>query len=148
MEVILREDIEKLGYKNDVVNVKNGYARNYLVPKGLAEVATPSAKKQLEETLRQRSHKEAKVKDEAAKLLASVQGATIKVPAKVGENGKIFGSVTSVQLADAVKKAGFEIERKHLTLKGDAIKSIGEYEADLKLHKEVVGVVTFEVVED
>ncbi len=148
MEIILKEDIGKLGHKDDIVTVKNGYARNYLIPQGKAIAATSSDKKMLEETLRQRSHKEAKVTGQASKVLADIKAATIKVGAKVGENGKIFGSVTNVQVADAIKKLGYEIERKNITINGDAIKSIGNYTAELKLHKSVSGTIEFEVLED
>lgn len=148
MEIILKEDIEKLGYKDEIVNVKNGYGRNYLIPQGKAVSATPSAKKQHEETLRQRAHKLQKVVDAANALLEKLQATTIKVGAKVGENGKIFGSVTNVQLADAYKALGHEVERKQITLKGDAIKTVGTYEASVKLHKDVQGAIKFEVVEE
>jgi len=146
MEVILKEDVEKLGYRGDTVSVKSGYARNYLVPQGLAINATPSAKKQMAETMKQRAHKELKIKEIAEKLLAGVQAAEVKVPAKVGENGKIFGSVTSVQVAEAIAKLGHTVERRHINLKGDAVKTVGTYEAELKLHKEVSGIISFEVV--
>lgn len=148
MEIILKEDIEKLGYKDEIVNVKNGYGRNFLIPQGKAVPATPSAKKQHEETLRQRAHKLQKVVDAANALLAKMQAVTIKVGAKVGENGKIFGSVTSVQLADAFTKLGHEVERKQISLKGDAIKTVGTYEASVKLHKDVQGTIKFEVIEE
>jgi large subunit ribosomal protein L9 len=148
MQVILKQDVDKLGYKDEIVNVKNGYGRNYLVPQGLATAATPSILKQHEETLRQRSHKVAKLVDEAKANLAKLQAATVKVGAKVGENGKIFGSVTTVQLADAFTKLGLEVERKQITIDGEAIKTIGSYEATIKLGKDVSGKVTFEVIEE
>jgi large subunit ribosomal protein L9 len=148
MQVILKKDVEKLGYKDEIVNVKNGYGRNYLVPHGLASVATPSIKKQHEETLRQRSHKVAKLVDEAKANLVKLQAVAIKVGAKVGENGKIFGSVTTVQLADAFTKLGLAVERKQISIDGEAIKTIGSYVATIKLGKDVAGKVTFEVVEE
>lgn len=146
MEVILKEDINKLGYKDDVVTIKAGFGRNFLIPQGKAILATVSAKKQLEETLRQRAHKEAKLVEELTALASKLKGLTIKVEAKVGENGKIFGSVSNVQLADAIKKNGLDVERKAITLKSD-VKTIGKYEASVKLHKTIVETVEFEVVE-
>lgn len=148
MEVILTQDIAKLGHKDEIVNVKNGYARNYLVPQGMAVVATDSARKVLEENLRQRAHKEEKVVAEATKVLEAIQAATIKVGAKVGENGKIFGSVTNVQLSDAIKALGHEVDRKAIAIKGEAIKTVGNYEAEVSLYKGVAGTFNFEVVED
>ena len=148
MEIILKKDIEKLGYKNDIVNVKNGYARNFLVPKGMAVVATESERKVHAENMRQSSHKEQKAVAEATAILEAIQGATIKVGAKVGESGKIFGSVTNVQLVDAITKLGHSIDRKNITLKGDAIKAIGTYEAELALYKSVKGLFSFEVIAD
>ena len=146
MEVILKKDIEKLGYKDDIVVVKNGYARNFLIPQKIAVLATESAKKVLAENLRQRAHKEAKVKDEAAALLSQIEGLSIKVGAKAGEKGKIFGSVNNIQLAEALKVAGFDIERRKIHLKEDTIKNLGEYEATIDLHKEVKAMLKFEVI--
>ena len=118
MDVILKKDVDNLGYKNDLVTVKPGYARNYLVPQGLAVVATSSTKKVREEDLRQRAHREAKLIEEATKLLAKIQGADIKVGAKAGEGDKIFGSVNSIQVAEAIKTAtGVEVDRKKVGLK-------------------------------
>lgn len=148
MEVILKQDVEKLGYKDEIVNVKNGYGRNYLIPHGFATAATTSLKKQHEETLRQRSHKVQKQVEEAKANLAKLQAATVKVGAKVGENGKIFGSVTTVQLADAFTKLGLAVERKQITIDGEAIKTIGTYDATIKLAKDVAGKIKFEVVEE
>lgn len=146
MEVILKKDVEKLGYKDDVVTVKNGFGRNYLIPQGMAILATESAKKVLAENLRQRAHKEAKVKDEASALLANIEALELKVGAKAGEKGKIFGSVNNIQLAEALKEAGFDIERRKIQLKDDTIKELGSYEATIALHKEVKAVLKFEVV--
>jgi len=146
MEVILKEDINKLGYKDDVVTIKAGFGRNFLIPQGKAILATVSAKKQLEETLRQRAHKEAKLVEELAALASKLKGLTLKVEAKVGENGKIFGSVSNVQLADAIKKNGLDIERKAITLTSD-VKTVGKYTASVKLHKTIVETIEFEVVE-
>ena len=146
MEVILKQDVEHLGYTNDVVKVRDGYARNYLIPRGLAEVATQGARKQLEETLRQRAHKEAQVREAAEKAAGQLAGKTISIPAKVGENGKIFGSVNTIMVADAIKALGVEVDRRHIKLKGDAIKSVGTYEAEVAFHRDVVRTIPFEVV--
>ena len=146
MEIILKKDVEKLGYKDDIVTVKNGYARNFLIPQGIAILATESARKVLAENLRQRAHKEAKIKEEAEGMLTHLEGLSLKVGAKAGEKGKIFGSVNSIQLAEALKEAGFDIERRKIQLKEDTIKNLGEYEATINLHKEVKATVKFEVV--
>ena len=146
MEIILKKDVDNLGYKDDIVVVKNGFGRNYLIPQGFGILATESAKKVLAENLRQRAHKEAKVKEEAAGLLAKIEGLSLKVGAKAGENGKIFGSVNNIQLAEALKEAGFDIERRKIHLKDDSIKNLGEYEATIDLHKEVKATLKFEVI--
>ena len=134
MEIILREDVEKLGFKNDIVTVKNGYGLNYLIPQGKAVLATVSAKKVLAENLKQQAHKEAKVKEEAEALAAKIAKVTIKIGAKAGENGKIFGSINSIQLADAFKSQGLEVERKRISLKEDSVKTLGSYTATARLH--------------
>jgi large subunit ribosomal protein L9 len=148
MEVILRQDVENLGFANDVVKVREGYARNFLLPRGLAVSATTSERKQLAETLKQRAHKEAKVKAEAEKFAAMLVDKTIKIGAKVGEKGKIFGSVNTIMLADAFKMLGVEIDRKHIKLKGEAIKTVGKYEAEVVFHRDVIKQIPFEVVEE
>jgi large subunit ribosomal protein L9 len=148
MEVILKKDIDKLGYKDDVVKVRDGYGRNFLIPKGLAIVATASEKKILAENLKQRAHKEAKVKAEAEKIAASLKTVAVKVGAKAGESGKIFGSVNTIQVADALKKLGFDFERTNITIKNEPIKVLGKYEAVIRLHKELAETITFEVVEE
>lgn len=148
MEVILKKDVEHLGYANDVVKVKDGYARNFLLPRGLAVSATPSEKKQLEETLKQRAHKLAKIKADAEALASSVEGKTLKIGAKVGEKGRIFGSVNTIMIADALKAMGFEVDRKGIKIKGEAIKSVGKYEAEVAFHRDVVRTIPFEVVEE
>lgn len=145
MEVILKEDFAGLGYKNDVVKVKPGYARNYLIPKGIAILATDSNKKVLAENLKQAAHKAEKIKNEALDLAQRIGDLLIEIPAKVGESGKIFGSVTSTQIADALKSKGFEIDRKKITI-GSDVKMIGEYKATLDLHREVKHTITFRVV--
>jgi len=148
MEVILKKDVDNLGYANDVVKVRDGYARNFLLPRGLAVSATESEKKQLAETLKQRAHKEAKVKAEAEKHADTLAAKTITIGAKVGEKGKIFGSVNTIMLADAFKMLGVEIDRKHIKLKGEAIKTVGKYEAEVTFHRDVVRTIPFEVVEE
>jgi large subunit ribosomal protein L9 len=148
MKVILKENIENLGFKDEVVVVKNGYGRNYLIPKGVAELATPSALKVLEENLKQRAVKDQKVRDEAQKTADALKELVVKVGAKAGEKGKIFGSVNTIQLAEAIEKMGHKVDRKYIKIKGDAIKSLGSYEASIRLHKDVATDVKFEVVED
>ncbi len=148
MEVILRQDVENLGFANDVVKVREGYARNFLLPRGLAVSATVSERKQLAETLKQRAHKEAKVKAEAERFAGMLADKTIKIGAKVGEKGKIFGSVNTIMLADAFKMLGVEIDRKHIKLKGEAIKTVGKYEAEVVFHRDVIKQIPFEVVEE
>ncbi|MBK6775808.1 MAG: 50S ribosomal protein L9 [Flavobacteriales bacterium] len=148
MEVILKKDVEHLGYANDVVKVREGYARNFLLPRGLAISATESNRKQLNETLKQRSHKEAKIKGEAEKMADGLAAKTLKIGAKAGEGGKIFGSVNTIQIADAIRALGFEVDRKSIKLKGDMIKTLGKYEAEVAFHREVVRTIPFEVVEE
>jgi large subunit ribosomal protein L9 len=146
MEVILKKDVENLGYQDEMVQVKPGYARNFLIPRGLAVNATPSQKKMLEETIRQRAHKEEKIQKEANARAEKLENETIKIGAKVGENGKIFGSVNTIQLADALKEAGHEIDRKNIVIKNEPIKEIGTYEAEVTLHKDIKQTIKFEVV--
>ncbi|PKP51336.1 MAG: 50S ribosomal protein L9 [Bacteroidetes bacterium HGW-Bacteroidetes-12] len=148
MKLILNENIDNLGFKNDVVTVKNGYGRNYLVPKGLAKMATDSALKMLAENLKQQSVKNKKVKDEAEKTAEKLTKLVLKIGAKAGENGKIFGSINTLQIAEAAEKQGVILDKKLIKLKGDAIKSLGNYEAEVKLHKEVDAIIKFEVVEE
>jgi large subunit ribosomal protein L9 len=147
MEVLLKKDIDRLGIKDDLVIVKNGFGRNFLIPKGLAILATDSVKKMHEETLKQKSHKDNQLKDEATKIYEKMSKKTFQVPAKVGENGKIFGSITNIQIVDSLEKAGFKVERKNITLSTGNLKSIGKYEAEIFLHKEVKGKISFEIVE-
>lgn len=146
MEIILIQNVDKLGFADEIVDVKPGYARNYLIPQGLAKLATLSAKKDLAEKLKQRAHKEAKIKEELQAVAAKVEAASVKVVAKVGENGKIFGSVSNVQVAEALKNAGVEVERRLISIKGDVIKEVGAYTATVKLHKEVSAELKFEVI--
>lgn len=145
MEIILKEDINTLGYKDDIVTVKSGYGRNYLIPQGKAIVATESAKKVLAENQKQRAHKLAQMKKDAEAFAAKMEGLTLSIGAKVSSTGKIFGSVGPIQIAEAIEKAGFEIDRKSIVLK-DAVKEVGSYTAVVKLHREVSVEVAFEVV--
>nr|WP_299388907.1 50S ribosomal protein L9 [Allomuricauda sp.] len=146
MELILKEDIQDLGFKDDIVNVKNGYGRNYLIPQGLAMLATPSAKKVLAENLKQRAHKEKKIVDEATKLADALKQLEIRIPAKVGAGDKLFGSVSNIDLAAALDKAGHQIERKFINIKGGTIKRVGPYNAQIRLHREVIVDFPFEVI--
>ena len=148
MEIILKQDVKNLWYKDDVVKVKAGYGRNFLIPRGMGIIANETNKKIQAETSKQRAFKEEKIKTAAEKLAASLKDVVVKVETKVGEKGKIFGSITSIQLAEAMKKMGFDIERKNITLAEDAIKSVGSYTADVRLHRDVNVKVNFEVVED
>jgi len=148
MEVILKQDVEHLGFANDLVKVREGYARNFLLPRGLAVAATSSEKKQLTETLKQRAHKEAKIRTEAEQKATMITDKPIKIGAKVGEKGKIFGSVNTIMLADALRLLGVEVDRKYIKLKGEAIKTIGKYEAEVTFHRDVVRNIPFEVVEE
>ena len=146
MDVILKQDVERLGAKNDIVAVKNGYARNYLIPQGFAVAATESARKVVAETIRQQSHKALKALEDAKVLADKMSGVSVKIGAKAGESGKIFGSVNNIQVAEALAAAGYEVERKHIDLGMDTIRDLGSYTATVKLHKEVSAEVTFEVV--
>jgi large subunit ribosomal protein L9 len=146
MEVILKQDIKGLGYKDDKVSVANGYGRNYLLPQGMATLATESAKKQHAEILKQRAFKEDKLRKEATSNAEKLSGVSIKVGAKAGESGKIFGSVTTIQIADALKKAGYNVERKNIEINDDTIKQLGSYTAKVRLFKEIAATVNFEVV--
>jgi large subunit ribosomal protein L9 len=145
MEIILKEDVSNLGYKGDILKVKNGYGRNFLIPTKKAIVATESAKKMLAEDLKQRAHKLDRIKNEAIELADKLKDLVLNVGAKTSTTGKIFGAVGPIQIADAFEKAGFIVDRKVIILK-DPIKEVGSYHATLKLHKEVTVEVAFEVV--
>jgi large subunit ribosomal protein L9 len=147
MEVILKQDIPNLGYKNDLIKVKAGYARNYLIPKGLAILATETNKKILAEVTRQKAFKEDKIKNEAEEVAKALEGLALKIGAKSGTSGKIFGSVNAVQIANAIKeKHNMDIDRKLIHVDGESIKELGEYTAKIILHKEVEVDLKFEVV--
>lgn len=145
MEIILKEDVINLGYKGDIVKVKDGYGRNFLIPQKKAILATESAKKMLAEDLKQRAHKLERIKTEAMELAEKVKDITLTVGAKTSSTGKIFGAVGPIQIADAFEKAGFAVDRKVIVLK-EPVKEIGSYKATLKLHKEVAVEVAFDVV--
>lgn len=146
MEVILKKDVDNLGFKDDVVAVKNGYGRNYLIPHGFADLATPSARKVLNETLKQRAYKEQKHIDEAKKQAEKLNNLEVKITAKAGAGDKLFGSITNGDLADVLAKEGVEIEKKYVSIAGGNIKRLGQYEATLRFHREVVSNFTFDVV--
>ncbi|WP_421754349.1 50S ribosomal protein L9 [Croceimicrobium sp.] len=146
MEVILKQDVEHLGYKDDVVTVKNGYGRNYLIPQGYAELATPSAKKVLAENIKQRMHKEAKAIEDAKKTAEGLNGLEIKMIAKVGKGNKLFGSLNNADLADELAKNGHSIDRKYIQIQGGTVKATGPYVAHIRLHREVNVEFNFEVV--
>ena len=145
MEIILKEDIVNLGYKNDIVTVKSGYGRNYLIPTGKAVIASPAAKKMLAEELKQRAHKLEKIKKDAEELAAKLEGVSLKIATKVSSTGTIFGSVGNIQIAEELAKLGHNIDRKIIVVK-DAGKEVGNYKAIVKLHKEVSVEIPFEVV--
>ena len=146
MEIILIQDVDRLGSKDDVVNVKDGFARNFLVPTKKAIIATPTAKKILAENIKQRAHKEAKLIAEANKIAEQLVNKKVKIGAKTSSSGKIFGSVNTIQLAEAINKKGFEIDRKQISLPTDSIKEVGKFIAKIKLHKQVIVDFEFEVV--
>lgn len=146
MEIILKKNVDKLGYKDETVKVKNGYGRNFLIPQGYAVLATASNKKAHAETMKQRAHKESKITAEAEAIAAKLVETTVSISTKVGENGKIFGSVNTVQLAEALRLAGFDIDRKSLKIKEEPIKEIGTFEAEANLYKGVKPTFKFEVV--
>ena len=146
MELILRQDVENVGFKDDVVTVKNGFGRNFLIPQGFAVLATSSAKKVLAENLKQRAYKEAKIIEEATKLADAVKGLEIKIASKVGTGDKLFGSVNNADVAAAIVKSGTEIDRKFIKVVGGTVKRLGKYNATVRLHRTVVADITFEVI--
>jgi len=148
MNVILKQDMPKLGHKDDIVVVKDGYARNYLIPKGFAINATAQNKKVHEEILRQRAHKEAQLKEAALQQAEELKKVSLTIGAKTSTKGKIFGSVNTIQIAEALTAQGFDLERKNISIKDDLIKEIGSYSATVKLHKEVLVDVPFEIVSE
>lgn len=145
MEVILKEDIKGLGYKNDLVDVKPGYGRNYLIPRGFAVIASEANKKVMAENIKQASHKAEKLKQDAQAIADGIGDLVLEIPAKVGESGRIFGAVTTLQISDALKEKGFEVDRKQISFKSE-VKTVGEYVAELDLHREVKHDVNFKVI--
>ena len=148
MEVILKKNVDKLGYANEVVTVKPGYGRNFLIPQGYAVLATASAKKAHEEVMRQKSHKESKMLAEAQAVAAKLADVSVSIATKAGVNGKIFGCVDTVQLAEALREAGFDIDRKSLKIKDEPIREIGSFEAEANLYNGVKQSFKFEVVSE
>lgn len=146
MEVILKQDVKNLGYTDDVVKVRDGYGANFLIPQGYAVLATESAKKMHAETLRQRAGKETKIREQAAKTADALKDVSLQIGTKAGESGKIFGSVNTIQVAEALKKAGYDIDRKNITIDEDHIKALGTYTAKVKIYKDIQTSVSFEVV--
>ncbi|WP_378187758.1 50S ribosomal protein L9 [Aquimarina sp. W85] len=146
MELILKKDVENLGFVDDIVEVKNGYGRNYLIPQGLAVLATPSSRKVLSETLKQRAFKEKKEVEEAEKIAKKLGNLEVKLTAKVGGGDKLFGSISNADVAEAFAKEGIDIEKKFITIPGGTIKRLGQYEAAVRLHRAVITSVAFEVI--
>lgn len=145
MEIILKQDVQNLGFKDDIVTVKNGYGRNYLIPQGFAILATPSAKKVLAENLKQRAYKEQHIIDEAKKTAKALATLTMKIVAKVGAGDKLFGSINNTDIAQELSKAGYEIDKKFITIAGNTLKRTGKYTASIRLHREVVIDFPFEI---
>lgn len=145
MDIILKQDVKNLGEKDDIVTVKPGYGRNFLIPQGVAMLATPSARKVLAENLKQAQFKQDKIRKDADELATQLADVKLTIGAKAGESGKIFGAINTIQVADALKKQGFEVDRRRITFDQDP-KFVGEYTANLNLHKEVKVKVPFEVV--
>lgn len=149
MEIILKQDIAGLGYQNDIVDVKPGYGRNYLIPNGFAIVANASNKKMVAENLKQAAHKAEKIKNDALELSKGLESVeTVQIKTKVGDNGRIFGSITPLQVSDALKDKGFTVDRKKVILKDKNIKTVGQYDVELDLHKEVKSAIKIEVVSE
>lgn len=146
MEVILKNDVENLGFTDDIVTVKNGYARNFLIPQGYAVLATPSAKKMLAETLKQRAYKEQKLVDDAKKQASKLASLEIKLTAKAGEGDKLFGSISNADVAAALESEGIAIEKKYITIPGGLIKRTGQYEASVRFHRDVIATLPFTVI--
>lgn len=148
MELILKQDVDNLGFKDDLVSVKNGYGRNYLIPHGFAILATTSAKKVLAETLKQRTHKEENIVKEANKIATALKALELKIPAKVGEGDKLFGSISNANLSESLANEGHKVEKKFITIAGGIIKRLGKYEAKIRLHRDVIVDLSFEVISE
>lgn len=147
MEIILKEDIKGLGYKNDTVNVKPGYGRNFLIPQGMAIIANKSNSKMIEENIRQAAHKAEKLKNDAQDIAKKIGDLNLEIKTKAGESGKIFGAITAIQVADVLKEKGFDIDRKRISFSGN-IKELGEHKVTIDLHKEVHHEITLNVVSE
>ncbi|MBR3286454.1 MAG: 50S ribosomal protein L9 [Bacteroidales bacterium] len=145
MEIILTQNVANLGAKDTIIKVKDGYARNYLIPQGLAVMATSSAKKVLAENARQRAHKEARIKEEALALAQKMEGTMLRIGAKTSSTGKIFGSINAIQIAEALQEQGFEVDRRNIVLDNNQVKEVGQYKAKVFLHKDVSLDIDFEV---
>ncbi len=146
MDIILKQDVTNLGSKDDIVTVKDGYARNFLIPNKVAVIASASAKKVLEENIRQRAHKEAKLVDEAQVIAGQLKDIKLTIGAKTSSKGKIFGSVSNIQIAEELTKKGFDLDRRKITIKEDIVKETGSYTATIKLHKEVIVDLPFDII--
>ena len=146
MEIILKQDVENLGHRDDIVNVKPGYGRNYLIPQGYAILATETAKKIHAENMKQRAHKEAKLREEAEALAAKMEGLELTIATKTSSTGKIFGSINTIMLAEALATKGFEIDRKNILMKDKAIKEVGKYNASVRLYKNIKANFSFNVI--
>ena len=147
MEIILKQDVQNLGYKDDIVTVKNGYANNYLLPQGMAIIATPTNKKIHAENLRQQAQKEEKIRKDAETLKAALDGKSVRIATKVGEQGQLFGAVNNIQVADALKEQhNYDIDRKKIVVDGTKIKEVGNYTAIVNIHKEIKAEINLEVV--
>ena len=147
MELILKQDVKNLGYTDDIVKVRNGYGLNYLIPRGMAVIANDTNRKIHAETVKQRAHKLDKVRGDAEKMVAALEGVTLNIPVKVGENGKLFGSVTSQQLVDMLNKMGHKIDKKHISMPEEHIRKTGTYTAEVVVHRDIRAKLNFEVVE-
>ena len=146
MEIILLEDIEKLGYKNEVVKVKDGYGMNFLLPQGKAILATDSAKKHLAEILRQKERKETKIKEEKQVIAEQIKKLSLKLPVKTGEKGKLYGTINNLQIAELIQQSGVTIDKKDINIRGGSVKKLGKYNAEIRLHKDVRFEIEFEVL--
>lgn len=148
MDIILKQDVANLGHAEDIVTVKNGYGRNYLIPQGLASLATPSARKMHAENQKQRAHKQEKIREEALALQEKMEGTKLTIGAKTSTKGKIFGSVNTIQIAESLNKMGFDVDRRQISIKEELIKEVGTYTATVKLHREVKVDIEFEIVSE
>ncbi len=147
MEIILKQDVKNLGYADDIVKVKNGFGLNFLIPQGMAVIANETNRKVHAEVVRQRAHKLDKLRNDAGKLVAALESVTLNIPVKVGENGKLFGSVTSQQLVDMLKKMGYAVDKKQVIMPADHIKKTGTYQAEIIVHRDIHAKLNFDVIE-